>query len=675
MNKSLLIFSLLISYTLSSDCTCPSSATVPQTIVNTKTSSTSSELVVDGVNYGKLATAGDLLYLVNAVDMDAGIESLSPSCPTGYRLPTKEEYVSLLSSLGSKAYSTLKTNFVSGKVYWTSTKAYPSNTDGTQNDAWAFYALVLSGKSYKVTAYDSYTAIYYESNKSFARCILDTSNVEFSVDGLTNDLVVGEARTLTLDTSSFLGFVWRFNNVVYTDSSISVTATEKGCKLLEIWANVLSGKTVYSCQVVNANEKMGSDVAAEFNLDKVSILSNTFSSARTNQIHFERPQAPVAPKSDGGYYMAYNDYSSGYCKVVEFDSSDNVVKTYTLSEQAYPLDIIETDSGAALYLRSKSDSNYAYLVIYDSSFNQLSKTTIMNNGKNGSERSDALTFSSSSYGTDTMYEPHGGKLAYGKERVNLIFAHYNLFDGEGHTGDTYYSFDVNGDSSKTKYAWDWQSSHSLIQAHLYDGKYFVSAALGDAYPQGISLNVIDVSTQGWNSDQISDTNDQDICGTIEGNGWGGSMGRLGGLINLGSQKYAVVYSVKKGSSSTTNGIFVTIFKYASSALTKVNTYTVLSDAGKIRNLRAAKYGSRILILYVETPKDLGTDYPGYYLEYTETLSYLLVDTSGQVVAGPYSASTQVAPLNEDIRCLKDGSLRWGYVDASNVLRVVKVAAP
>jgi hypothetical protein len=35
-----------------------------------------------------------------------------------------------------------------------------------------------------------------------------------------------------------------------------------------------------------------------------------------------------------------------------------------------------------------------------------------------------------------MYNPHNGKLAYGLGRLNLIFAHYNNFDDEGHTGDT-----------------------------------------------------------------------------------------------------------------------------------------------------------------------------------------------------------------------------------------------
>ena len=129
--KSFLILSFLVSYSLSADsCTCPTSATAPQTIINTSSSSSTSELVVDGVNYGKVGTAGKLNYLKNSVSCDGGYEALDPACPTGFRLPTKEEYKKLLTTLGSKAYSTLKKTFTSSYYYLTSTKTYPSNLDG-----------------------------------------------------------------------------------------------------------------------------------------------------------------------------------------------------------------------------------------------------------------------------------------------------------------------------------------------------------------------------------------------------------------------------------------------------------------------------------------------------------------------------------------------------------------
>ena len=576
--KSLLIFAILVSYVLSDDiCTCPASAPVPQTIVDSYSSSASSsskDVVIEGVNYGKLLSAGGLLLLENAVTCPRGINSLSAACPSGYRLPTKEEYETMLEKLGTDAYSVLKDNFVSGKSYITSTKVYPDIVDGTNGNAWAFYGLKLSGTSYQVNSVNT----FFDGSTMFARCIMDLENVEFNIEGLAHDLIVGEDRTIILDTAPFLGFVWKFENSVYTENSITVNVNKKGCRLLQIWGKLLNGQESYSCLNVNANIKMGKDTKAEFNLDKVTVLPKTFSSPRTSAIHFSRPQAPIAPKTDGGYYMTFYDHNIGYCKVVDFDSNDNVLKEYTLSEQAYPLDVIETDKGLAIYFKSVSDSNYAYIVIYDAQLNQVSKTTIMNNGEGGVERNDSLIFYTSAgsplYGSAYMYNPHNGKLAYGRDRVNLIFAHYNYFgENGGHTGDSYYSFDANGDVEKAKYSWSWQTSHSCIQSHIYDGTYFITAALGDYYPQGINLNIIDPA-QG-SGQYIQTTADQTICGKIMGNGKGSSLGKLGGVLDLGSQNYAVVYSVKKASSSDTNdGIFLATFNYTSKKITQIAKHNI-----------------------------------------------------------------------------------------------------
>ena len=678
MNKltSLILFITLLSYTLSSDntCSCPSSAPAPQTIIDSFSSLASSvnDVVIDGVNYGKLLHAGNLLLLEKAVSCPRGVSSLNAACPKGFRLPTKEEYESMLETLGDNAYETLKDIFPGGKVYMTSTKTYPDNTNGADGNAWAFYGLGLSGSTYKITVLNT----FFDGTYMFARCMMKTDELKLNVLGLTHDLVVDEARTVTLDTAPFAGFVWRFENEVYTENEINVKVNKKGCRLLEVWGNLLNGQQVYYCQVVNANVKMGSDVDASFNLDKVSVLTKTWSASRSTAIHFDRGVAPVAPKSDGGYYLAFVDQNTQYCKVVDFDNNDNVLKEYTLSEKAYPLDIVETDNGLSIFFRAVSDVNYSYLVVYDKSLNQLSKTTIMNNGENGLERNDSLVFYLSSgtacYGSNYMYHTHNGKLAYGKNRVNLIFAHYNYFGAEygGHTGDSYYSFDENGDVNKAKYAWTWETSHSCIQSHIYDGTYFVTAALGDYYPQAININVVDQNSGSGNV--ISFAANQNLCGTITGNGKGSSMGKLGGVLDLGSQKYAVVYTVKDSGSE--NGLFLVTFNY-NGQINLVGKYKVLSEVGKVKSLRAAKYGSRILILVVENQEDFGTGYPSYYLNYQETLSYLLVDTEGKVVSGPYTAASLQAPLNEDVRYLKDGSLRWGYVDDKNVLRVVKVEAP
>ena len=55
--------------------------------------------------------------------------------------------------------------------------------------------------------------------------------------------------------------------------------------------------------------------------------------------------------------------------------------------------------------------------------------------------------------------------------------------------------------------------------------------------------------------------------------------------------------------------------------------------------------------------------------------YAVTDIDGKTIAGPFKSTEQNQAISEDIRALKDGSLRWGYVDDNDVLRIVKVEAP
>jgi hypothetical protein len=311
----------------------------------------------------------------------------------------------------------------------------------------------------------------------------------------------------------------------------------------------------------------------------------------------------------------------------------------------------------------------------------------MNNGNDPSKTVDALVFYNSKgeplFGTDKMYNPHNGKLAYGHGRLNLIFAHYNNFDGNGgHTGDTYYSFDLSGGNKTAKYAWSWQSSHSLIQSHIYDGKYFITAALGDAYPQGISLSVIDINQEGNAYDSIRKNypnlryvTDTDMIGTITGNLRGNSYGRLGGILQFDSI-FVVIYSIKKSSGDDRDGIFMTKFTYENGKINFIGTDDIIHGiAGKLKNIRCGKYGGRILITYILNSSDYGLEYAPYYQDLREEAYYLVSDLDGTVTAGPFRSSEQNEAISEDIRELKDGSLRWGYIDSNDVLRIVKVDPP
>lgn len=665
-------------------CECPTNKKAPKTI-EIDSNYSPSEIIIDNVNYGKPIVIGDLIFLSKNVNIDRGITTLVYSCPIGFRLPTKTEYENLLKSLGKNANSVLTDksgfNFKSGELYMTNEKVY-SSTDGSNNEAWCFYGLSNSGTTFEVKIVNS----FWDVSNMVAKCMLDTENIKLNVEGLTYDLLTDEKRNLIIDKSIFKGILWRIGTKIESGQNIEILNTKRGCDVLEIWGIALNDKQLYDCKILYTRPKLGNSDEGSFTINKVSTLRNTFSSKRVSSIYFERPQAPITPKYDGGYYLAYNKKTNNKLTVVEFDKTDKIVEEEELEYTAFPLDIIETDYGFAIYARDCEDENHSFIVTYNFDYTKVKEITIMNNGEKPNSAKDALVFYNSEgeplFGIDKMYCPHNGKLAYGHGKLNLIFSHYNNFNGEGHTGDSYFSFDYSGSHETAKYGWSWQSSHSLIQSHIYDGKYFITAALGDAYPEGISLSIIDINKGENNFDSMRNkypdlgvVTNTDMIGLITGNHIGNSYGRLGGILEFDSI-YVVIYSIKKSSGDDRDGILMTKFTYENGVINFIGTdYIIHGIAGSLKNVRCAKYGGRILITYILNKTDYGLDYAPYYQDLNEETYYLVSDIDGTVTAGPFQSTDQNEAISEDIRELKDGSLRWGYIDSKDVLKIVKVEAP
>ena len=370
-------------------------------------------------------------------------------------------------------------------------------------------------------------------------------------------------------------------------------------------------------------------------------------------------------------------------------SSTSTVKEIELKIDGYPIDVIETDYGLAIYAVGAKDSDYSFILgIEKDTFKVRFNKTVMNNGHFPTMITEQITFYSSAevplFGMEAMHEPDNGKLAYGKGRLSLIFAHYNNFGAEtahrkDHTGDTLFTFDDNGED--VKYAWAWLTSHSLLQDQIYDGKYFVTASLGDAYPMGIKVCFIDGQTttstvdpywekrvkhNSWCNEIIK------FPGTMSGN----SYGRMGGIIYLGDDIYAIIYSIKPTYSERTDIIGMLKFKFSKGVFEDIQKYTLLTGvASSLVNIRAVKYGNKILITYTLNSKSFGTTVPREYNYLSDNMYYLLVRMDGTIANGPIKAKENQMNLSDTLRPMKDGSLLWTYVDSSDNLKIVKVKAP
>jgi len=189
-------------------------------------------------------------------------------------------------------------------------------------------------------------------------------------------------------------------------------------------------------------------------------------------------------------------------EVREYTNAFVLVRTIALpNARGIPMGIAVTGDGFALLIRDYTDSNFLYLLVMNQDGTEKWRRTIMNNGVDRYNRkADQIYFpvnsstTAAKYGLNLTYNPSSGRMAYGRGRLAVVFAHYNVFSInatgyiDAHTGDTVISFNVNN-ASDIQLVWSWGASHSLVSRVIYDGEKFSYAALGDAYPQQIRFAV------------------------------------------------------------------------------------------------------------------------------------------------------------------------------------------
>ena len=687
IKKILIVLSISISFVFS--CTCPSSNPGTPSQLKADPNFELEDVIVDGVNYGKPYTLGNLIFLKGEFSVGAGIYSLNQKCPKGYRLPTAEEYTSLLTTLGSDAYSKLTNpdgfNMESSFFYMSGTKTYPDETNGSLISAWEFKSLYLSGKTISIKSICS----YFNTEKMKGRCVKDVSEGGLPASIPDKQIFTNSNILLSMDQQAVKGFVWRANGQISTANPFAVSYANPGCYLIEAWGITINDSVSYFCKPITVIQGFGNENDSSFDLSKVTVEDTGVKTYRINRFFFKHAQAPIAPRTNGGYYMVYTSNPDKTLHLRYTTSATSAVKDIDLKIDGYPMDVCETDYGLAIYASGTYDIHYSFVIgLEKDTFKVRFNTTIMNNGAEPNNNPDQITFYSSEdvplFGMEAMFRPDNGKLSYGNGRLSLIFAHYNNFGARSekrndHTGDTLLTFDDNGED--IKYAWAWLASHSLIQDQIYDGKYFVTAALGDAYPEGIRVSFIDGQSTAstidpyWNRKARHNSWYRDIAsftGTMTGN----TYGRQGGLIYLGQDTYAIIYSVKPTSIDSRDKIAMVTFKFSNGVFSDIEDKTILTGvASSLVNMRAVKYGNKILITYILNSKSFGTNVPRDYSTLTDTMYYLLVKTDGTIANGPIQAKEHQMNLSDSLRPMKDGSLIWTYVDSSNSLKVVKVKAP
>ena len=613
----------------------------------------------------------------------------SSYCATNFLIPTKEEYESLISSLGGKAYSTLTQangfNLTENKYFLTKNKTNSGNFN--------YYFMYLDGKNVKIS---NFTISSIPKDKISINCILSfPKTTKFLYDGDFGELEYGTSTTIKIDNNYINGYLWRVSQTVfYKSSSISPKFTQSGRHRIELWAKVVNGDDIYLCDYIYVKKKKVTSTQ-DFSDNAIKKIETNFKMTYVNKLHFEHSNSAVSPRIDGGYYVSFSD-GLKFIHVLSYDKDDNLLKDLNTNEKGYILDITTTDYGFAIYIRDADNSNHSYLRIYNKNFELINTIEIMNNDIANKDIDSDITKQiirydsngSPVFGMRFMYDPHNGKLIYSRGRIFLIFAHYNHFNEQGgHTGDTVVTFnDVLKDMD---FGITWGASHSLIQSVTVDDLYFWSAALSDAYPEGINVEYTSKKnfyTSSYYYDPVNkkynsriSTENSELAGYITPYHNGQADGKLGGILyyeKLGL--YAMVYAKTPVASTEENGgkniIYVTIWKFENNQIIDMQIKTIknFGENNNVMQLRAGKYGDdKIFIIYAPTTTS-GSHLYGNVPKGTIPKVFIISLPSLSIIKNDVQIDSLLMNTNEDLRTFNDGVLIWATSNSNGNLVINKV---
>jgi len=321
------------------------------------------------------------------------------------------------------------------------------------------------------------------------------------------------------------------------------------------------------------------------------------------------------------------------------------------------------------------------------------RQTIMKNGdKPNVAQADQLMFRGADgkplFGLNAMYNPTSGRLLFARGRLGVIFAHYNHFgmnkDGtrNDHTGDTFVSYSLTNPAD-VKLGWSFLTSHSLVTKMVYDGSHFVSASLGDAYPENILFARTETGAErpGKTLSTVSQKNV--VAGMMPGNHGGSTVGRLGDIhiMSRNSKTYSATYARKAATLSATSTSNVNELGYVAfnSKLVRTGAKAVLA-LGTVTALGSARYGNAIAIVFVKQMSNtaqapwLPTRIEDNKGSLTQQHFLVFSQLDGTKLTNPLLIAESLG-ASEGLSTLTDGSVIWPSISVSGELLISRIPGP
>ena len=467
------LFPLILSTCTSSTAPLISSAV----IIKLPTLSPEAE-VISGKDYGKLYAYEGGLWMLTPFSISKSVSKLTTECPSGWLPPTLDDVKSLLQFSSDNTVLTDPKifNMQTNLIYASNTKKDPSKTSGSDSEAYIFYGIKFKTDG---TTYLGEFSSYFDSanvrifcihgSKSINNPLVSTSSL--SLVKPTRDLIKGIKYTFSVSNTNMVEFEWTIGSQTINSKELNLIPMQTGTYDISVKGKLFDGTIIATCTSFWVRNYLGSE--AETTLTKTDIKTVKFDNKvinRMTNLHFSAGSAPIAPKDDGGAYIIYSA-KPGNNLFVKLINNDGVqLEEFDLGKTGFPFDIVAIYCGFVTLIEDYPDSNKLYLFAMDTcAKTKVFERVIMNNGEKPSKfNSDQVIFYSDAsgsavFGMEAMYNPNNGKIALAQDRIAILFAHYNNFDGANnvHTGDTLITFNMKGADEKLSFSWG--ASHSLAQ--------------------------------------------------------------------------------------------------------------------------------------------------------------------------------------------------------------------
>ena len=683
----LLIFTFYINL-ISGNLFCSKSINPPQEI-DIDTSYSINPITYSGEDYTAVQVANKIFLnksINKTIPSSNGLYRDSNYCPEDFIIPKKEDYESILNQLGTNAYTILKDvngfNMEENTYYVTNTKG-----EGRNNKIFMY----LDGNEIKFIDAEPRENV---THKFVARCMLDLSSITLIFPEEKENLTQNVQVLIQINKNKYLnGLLWKVDENIITTSSLEYTFTKSGRHIIEFWGHLINGEIVYLCDYMFVKKKSVSN-SQTFDDSKIKKIESDFEMQYTSKLHLEHSNCPVAPRTNGGYYIAFTDKNK-FLHVLSYDKDDNLIKDFNTDEKAYPHDITATDYGFVIYMIEADSTFHSYLNLYNKNFELVNTVQIMNNNPNDDKlinsniEKQIIRYDPNGEpeeGMRFMYRPDNGKLIYSRGRIFLIFAHYNyLIDNSEVNGDTVVTF--NDALEDMDFGLTWGSSQSLIQSVTFDEYYFWTAALGDAKPEGINIEYTSKTEFSKSYDPINkkynlrvSNKNVKLAGNIKGYNNGSADGKLGGILyfeNLGL--YCLIYAKTPNvSSDEKNGkniIYMTTWESNKAFKNKKTIEVKIFETNNVMQVRAGKYGEdKVFIIYSETTSSGGNSY-GSVTKGTIPKLIILKLPDNEFVVNDVEKENLLMNTNEDLRTFSDGTLIWATANIDGKLVINKIGTP